>query len=48
MHDRADTVLRRMMCMREEKKPVPVRRVYTPRGERLEQLMVRYLADRHG
>lgn len=36
---------RRMMCVREEKKPVPVRRVYAPRGERLERLMVRYLSD---
>lgn len=34
--------------MRNEKKAAPVRRVYAPGGESLEQLMVRHLAARRG
>ena len=34
--------------MRSEKRPAQVRRVYTPQGENIERLVVRYLASRDG
>lgn len=34
--------------MRAEKRPAQIRRVYAPRGERIERLVVQYLASRDG